>query len=94
MDIQKGLNLSEAVMIELTKRGVNRQEAHELLRRASMRAYENKTTLLDELLKEEIIMKYFTKEELKNLLKPENYLGTARKKIENVVQWIKELINQ
>ncbi|HIP63542.1 MAG TPA: adenylosuccinate lyase [Archaeoglobus profundus] len=94
LDIQKGLNLSEAVMIELTKRGVNRQEAHELLRRASMRAYENKTTLLDELLKEEKVMKYFSEEELRNLLKPENYLGTARKKIENVVQWVRELISQ
>jgi len=93
LDIQKGLNLSEAVMIELTKRGVNRQEAHELLRRASMRAYENKTTLLDELLKEEKVMRYFSEEELRNLLKPENYLGTARKKIENVVQWVRELIN-
>jgi len=94
LDIQKGLNLSEAVMIELTKRGVNRQEAHELLRRASMRAYENKTPLLDELLKEEKIRKYFTEEELSMLLRPENYLGTAKKKIENVVRWVSELINE
>jgi len=94
LDIQKGLNLSEAVMIELTKRGVNRQEAHELLRRASMRAYENKTPLLDELLKEEKIRKYFTEEEVRMLLRPENYLGTAKKKIENVVRWVSELINE
>lgn len=89
----RGLNLSEAVMIALTKKGLGRQEAHEIVRNASMRAYENNTTLLEELLKDEIVKKYLSEEELRELLKPENYLGTAKERIDRVVEWIKGAIN-
>jgi len=92
LEMQRGLNLSEAVMIEMTKRGAGRQEAHEILRQASLRAYENNSTLLDELLKDERILKYFRKEELIELLKPENYLGTAFERIDRVVRWVREVI--
>ncbi len=92
LDAQRGLNMSEAVMIALTKKGVSRQQAHEMLRRAAMRAYENKTTLLDEILRDKEIMKYFTENEIRELLKPENYLGTALERIERVVRWVEEVV--
>lgn len=92
LEAQRGLNMSEAVMIALTKKGVNRQIAHELLRRVSLRAYVNKTSLYEELLKEEIVMNYFTKEELLELLKPENYLGTAKERVEKVVEWVQSVL--
>jgi Adenylosuccinate lyase (EC 4.3.2.2) len=92
LEMQKGLNMSEAVMIALTKKGVDRQIAHEILRRASMRAYANKSSLLEELLKDGEIMQYFTKEELSELLKPENYLGTALERVEMVVDWVKRVL--
>lgn len=92
LGIQKGLNLSEAVMIEMTKRGVGRQEAHEILRQAAMRAYEGNTTLLEELLKDEKIMKYFSEEELREILRPENYLGTAIERVEKVTKWVREVV--
>ncbi len=88
----KGLNMSEAVMLALTKKGVGRQTAHELVRQVAMRAYANNTSLLEELLKDETIMKYFTREELEELLKPENYLGTAKERIEKVVKWVREVL--
>ncbi|MCX8172273.1 MAG: adenylosuccinate lyase [Archaeoglobaceae archaeon] len=92
LEAQKGLNLSEAVMLSLTKKGVDRQEAHEILREASMKAYANRSSLLEELLKDERVLKYYTKEELTSLLKPENYLGTAVKRVEKVVEWVKEVV--
>ena len=88
----RGLNMSEAVMLALTKKGMGRQKAHELVREIAMRAYANKTSLLEELLKDDRIMGYFTKEELEELLKPENYLGTAKKRIERVVEWVKSVV--
>lgn len=94
LEAQRGLNLSEAVMIELTKRGVDRQEAHEILRKASLRAYANKSSLLEELLKEENVLKYLKEEELTELLKPENYLGTALERIEIVVDWVRKTVNE
>jgi len=90
----KGLNLSEAVMIALTKKGLGRQEAHEIVRETAMRAYANKTSLLEELLKDERIMKYFTKEELEELLKPENYLGTAKERNDKVIEWVRSVIGE
>ncbi len=92
LEMQRGLNLSEAVMIEMTKRGVGRQEAHEILRQAAMRAYEHNSSLLEELLKDERIMKYFREDELRKMLKPENYLGTAKERVERVVKWVNEVI--
>ena len=89
----KGLNLSEAVMIALTKKGLGRQEAHELVRNASMRAYEKGTGLLDELLKDEVVRRYLSEDEIRELLKPENYLGTAKERIDKVVEWIKGVID-
>jgi len=89
----RGLNLSEAVMIALTKKGLNRQEAHALVREISMRAYSNDTSLLDEILKDERIMAYFSREELENILKPENYLGTAKERVEMVVEWVSNLLD-
>lgn len=94
LESQKGLNLSEAVMIELTKRGADRQVAHELLRNASMRAYANQSSLLDELLKDDELLKYLTKEELVEILKPEKYLGTAFERTEKVVEWIRNVVNE
>ncbi len=90
----RGLNLSEAVMIALTRRGMKRQEAHEIVRKASMRAYERGTSLLEELLKDDIVKRYLSEEELRKLLKPENYLGTAKERIERVVDWIKKDVLQ
>ncbi len=92
LEMQRGLNLSEAVMIEMTKRGVGRQEAHEILRQAAMRAYENGTTLLDELLKDETIMRFFSEEELREILRPEKYVGTAVERVERVVEWVREVV--
>ncbi|MDI9642749.1 MAG: adenylosuccinate lyase [Archaeoglobaceae archaeon] len=94
LESQKGLNLSEAVMIELTKRGADRQVAHELLRNASMRAYANQSSLLDELLKDDELLKHLTKEELVEILKPEKYLGTAFERTEKVVEWIRNVVNE
>ncbi len=89
----RGLNLSEAVMLSLTKKGFNRQEAHELVREIAMRTYANNSKLLDELLRDERVMKCFSEEELRELLKPENYLGTAKERIERVVKWVRDVLS-
>ncbi len=88
----RGLNLSEAVMLALTRRGMGRQEAHELVREIAMRAYRNNTSLLDELVRDDRILKYFKREELEELLKPENYIGTARERVERVVRWVEGVL--
>lgn len=92
LEAQRGLNMSEAVMIALTKKGIDRQKAHEMLRQVSLKAYENNTSLYEELIKNREIMKFFTEKELEEILKPENYLGTTSKRIQMVVKWIEDIL--
>jgi adenylosuccinate lyase len=85
LELMKGLNMSEAVMIELTKRGMARQEAHELMRLACGRSFFEKKHLKEVLKEEEAVKKYIREEELDELLKPENYIGTAVMQVENLI---------
>jgi len=74
--------MAESVMIALTKKGMNRQKAHELVRRCSMRKGEFK----DILLKEKEIREIVSEKEIKDALKPEKYLGCAEEVVENCVK--------
>ncbi|ADC66548.1 adenylosuccinate lyase [Ferroglobus placidus DSM 10642] len=90
LERQRGLNMSEAVMIALTKKGMSRQQAHELLRKLSMKAYEEDKHLKEVLLEDETIRRFFSEEEIEELIKPENYLGTALERIDRVVESVKD----
>ncbi|NOY10587.1 MAG: adenylosuccinate lyase, partial [Archaeoglobi archaeon] len=92
LERQLGINMSEALMIALTKRGVSRQEAHEMLRRCAMKAYEQRRPLRDVVLEDEQILKYLRPDEVEELLKPENYLGTALERIDAVVERARKLL--
>jgi len=92
LERQLGINMSEAVMIALTKKGFSRQEAHEIVRKLAMKAYEEKRHLKDVIIESEL-MRFFSEEEIEELLKPENYLGTAEERIEKVVETIKRKLN-
>ena len=94
LEKQRGLNMSEAVMIALTKKGMSRQEAHELLRKLSMKAYEENKHLKDVLLEDEIIRRYFSEKEIEELIKPENYLGTALERVDKVVESVKSYVEK
>ena len=89
LERQRGLNMSEAVMIALTRKGMSRQEAHEVLRRLSMKAYEENRHLKDVLLEDEKIRELLSEEEVEELVKPENYLGTALERVERVVESVR-----
>ncbi|MEM1573140.1 MAG: adenylosuccinate lyase [Candidatus Methanomethylicaceae archaeon] len=87
LEITKGAILTEAVMMALAKKGLGRQKAHELLRRISIKAINEGTTIKEELLKNEEIIKYLTKEEVENLMKFENYLGKTYELIDRAISY-------
>jgi len=89
----RGINLSEAVMVALTKKGMSRQEAHERVRRAAMKSYAGKS-FEDCLLEDEQISKLLSREEIGELLLPENYLGTVEEKIESVKKYVKSVCSK
>lgn len=73
----QGVNMAESVMIELTRRGMDRQEAHEIMRVASMQALAEKRPLAEILSKHPGIAALASPEEIAALLDPDAYIGTA-----------------
>jgi len=91
LEMTKGLNMAEAVMIELTGRGISRQDAHALLRKCSAAALEKNETLLSALSSDGAVTKYIAREELKELMDPAKYLGCAAAIVDKVVKDLEPL---
>ena len=81
-----GINLAESVMIELTKRGMKRQDAHEIIREASMEALAAKMPLADILAVKPQITAYVSAKEIGRLLQPETYAGLAGVQVEILIR--------
>ncbi len=89
LNLLQGVNMAESVMIELTKAGMDRQEAHELIRVSSMSAIELQKPLGDILANSEKVTVLLNEEKIRELLNPENYTGTAVWQVENVIEKLK-----
>jgi len=89
--LTQGRALSEAVMIALTKRGMSRQEAHEILRKLAIISAREKMPFKETLINSEAIRRLLTPEEINEILDPRNYLGTT---VEQVEQAIKETLHE
>ncbi|MFA6214593.1 MAG: adenylosuccinate lyase [Candidatus Micrarchaeia archaeon] len=77
LELTGGAVLSERVMIELTRRGMGRQEAHELVRTANIEAFEGRKKLPDVLASKKEVTKLIPKAELAKLFDPHTYIGEA-----------------
>jgi adenylosuccinate lyase len=86
-----GLNMAENVMVELAKKGVGRQQAHEIMRQSSMTAFEQKRELADVLMENQTVMGHLMPEEIKALLDPHQYIGTAVLQVERLNDKLKRL---
>ncbi len=81
-----GLIMAEAVMIALVKKGLGRQEAHEIMRKLSMQAIETNTHLREQMALDEAISQLFTSEEIDVLMDPKSYIGKAEKIVEKALE--------
>jgi adenylosuccinate lyase len=82
LGITQGRTMSEAVMIALTRKGVNRQEAHELLRKLTIQSAAEKLDFKQILLADKFVSRKLSEKEIDASLNPKNYLGTAIKQAE------------
>jgi adenylosuccinate lyase len=89
LDLTLGLCLSERVMLELVRKGMGRQDAHEVMRRIAMKCWNERRSLREVMLEDEQAGGLVTEDELDDWLRPENYLGTAVSQVENVVRTLK-----
>ena len=76
-DLTQGRAMSEAVMMALVAKGVNRQEAHELLRKLTIKSEVEKRPFREILLEDTLVSGKLSAKEIDAALNPKNYLGTA-----------------
>jgi adenylosuccinate lyase len=84
LKLMRGLNMGEAVMIYLAKR-IGRQRAHEIIRAATLKAYESGENLVEALSKEPMVVEHLSAEQIAWMMRPENYIGTAIEQVDQVV---------
>jgi adenylosuccinate lyase len=82
IDLTQGRAMSEAVMMALANKGVNRQEAHELLRQMTIKSEVEKRHFREILLEDKLVSSKLSPKEIDGALNPKNYLGTAVKQAE------------
>jgi adenylosuccinate lyase len=85
LDLSKGTIMSEAIITKLVEKGMGRQDAHELLRESSMKAFETDKNLKDILLTKNLIREYLNDKELNELFDYNNYTGLCAEKTEKVI---------
>ncbi|MDD3791832.1 MAG: adenylosuccinate lyase [Candidatus Bathyarchaeota archaeon] len=82
LSLTQGRAMSESVMMALTKKGVNRQEAHEILRQLTIKSTVENKTFKQSLIEDSFVSSRLGAKEIEDALNPKNYLGTAVKQAE------------
>lgn len=86
LKITQGRAMSEAVMTALVEKGMNRQEAHELLRKLTIKSELENCHFEEVLVNNKKIQKFLTEKEISDALDPQKYLGTAVEQLELMLE--------
>jgi len=86
LELTQGRTMSEAVMMVLTRKGMDRQKAHELIRRLAIESEVQKQLFRETLLKNDAVQRTLSEKEVDEALDPRNYLGTAVKQVDLAIQ--------
>jgi adenylosuccinate lyase len=85
-----GVTMAESVMIGLARKGMDRQLAHEIVREASMEALAKKEPLDEVLARNKEVTACLSRNEIRELLDPDRYIGTAVEQVERLDRKLKE----
>jgi adenylosuccinate lyase len=96
-DIFAPFAATERLLMALVKRGADRQEMHERIRKHTLAAWEeiqrNQAYPLNQIItKDEVFLRYLSKNEIKNCMDASGYLGDAPQRAMKLVEHIKEVI--
>lgn len=89
-----GLIMAEPVMMALVGKGIGRQDAHEIVREASMVAEEREIDLLETLWEREDVRNLITREELEKVMDPANYTGGSKEIVDRMVAAVEETLDK
>jgi len=84
--LTQGRTMSEAIMMALAKKGMNRQDAHEIVRRLVIRSIAEKIPFKEVLMHDESVTSLLSEKEIEEALRPEKYLGTTVTQVELAVK--------
>lgn len=82
----RGAVMAERVMTALAKAGMDRQEAHELVKNLAHRANDEQKMLIDLLIENATITERLNKEKIQELMDPETYIGVAKEKTQRIIE--------
>jgi adenylosuccinate lyase len=86
LNITNGLIMAERVMAELTRRGAGRQTAYALVRNCSVEANQSGRGLEEIISKNDKINEYLSTEDIKEIMDPHTYLGSAVSIVEDLLK--------
>lgn len=86
LGLTQGRAMSESVMMALVRKGVNRQEAHEMLRKLTIQSAVEKRAFKEILMADSLVSSKLGEKEIDDALNPKNYLGTAVKQAEKFAE--------
>lgn len=87
-EISKGLPMAESLMTTLIGKGMGRGDAHELMRKAALKAAKEEKTLKEVFIMENRKLNLLSEKEIDAALDPMNYLGSTEEIINRVVKKI------
>lgn len=90
LEITQGRAMSEAVMTALVEKGMNRQDAHELLRKLTIKSELEKRHFKEILVEDTEIREFLTEKQITDALDPQKYLGTAIEQVERMIKKTKK----
>lgn len=94
IELSKGLIMAEPVMMKLTEKGMGRQEAHEVLRKASMMAIEEDRQLRDILLETKELKGVLSRDEIVEVMDPAGYTGGSGEITDRMVAAAEEALDR
>lgn len=86
LEFGEGLIMSESIMLLLAKKGLGRQEAHELVRKCAMESIKTRKPFRELLLQNKTIRSEMTEDEIKDALNPEKYLGKSAEIVDRAIR--------
>jgi adenylosuccinate lyase len=94
IELSRGLIMAEPVMMGLVKKGIGRQDAHEIVRVASMAAIEKDIDLKDALMKMDEVKSVMSEKEIAALMDPASYTGDAGEIVDKMVSAAEEMLGR
>ena len=94
IESQNGLVMAEKIMLALVDEGIHRDQAHEILRAASMVAVAENRHLREICGEYDAVTSAFTPEELDELFDPSSHLGVSGEIVDESIKLARAMVNQ